>query len=182
MHDPVQSPNTDGLTSFTTPNSSRLLAGCVKPTQRFFGTVLAYRMASVGPANENEDPEVDVSAMVAEVGAESVARVQAPTLRTRGQLRAARIARQNASGEQPNSPLLQQLSGVSDDGSYYVSASDCDGASFGAPTRAHRVNDRSAPAFDMNSSYKRVKGRSHTVEKRISMLPHKPHATSQPLI
>ena len=29
-------------------------------------------------------------------------------------------------------------------------------------------------------SYKRVKGRSHTVEKRISMLPHKPHATSQP--
>ena len=26
--------------------------------------------------------------------------------------------------------------------------------------------------------YKRVKGRSHTVEKRISMLPHKPHATS----
>ena len=30
------------------------------------------------------------------------------------------------------------------------------------------------------SSYKRVKGRSHTVEKRISMLPHKPHVTSQP--
>ena len=29
-------------------------------------------------------------------------------------------------------------------------------------------------------SYKRVKGRSHTVKKRISMLPHKPHATSQP--
>ena len=29
-------------------------------------------------------------------------------------------------------------------------------------------------------SYKRVKGRSHTVEKRISMHPHKPHATSQP--
>ena len=28
--------------------------------------------------------------------------------------------------------------------------------------------------------YKRVKGRSHTVEKRISMPPHKPHATSQP--
>ena len=33
---------------------------------------------------------------------------------------------------------------------------------------------------DKSSSYKRVKGRSHTVEKRISMLPHKPHATSQP--
>ena len=29
-------------------------------------------------------------------------------------------------------------------------------------------------------SYKRVKGRSHTVEERISMHPHKPHATSQP--
>ena len=29
-------------------------------------------------------------------------------------------------------------------------------------------------------SYKRVKGRSHTVEKRISVLPHKPHATGQP--
>ena len=32
----------------------------------------------------------------------------------------------------------------------------------------------------VNSSYKRVKGRSHTAEKRISMHPHKPHATSQP--
>ena len=29
-------------------------------------------------------------------------------------------------------------------------------------------------------SYKRGKGGSHTVEKRISMLLHKPHATSQP--
>ena len=29
-------------------------------------------------------------------------------------------------------------------------------------------------------SYKRVKGRSHTVEKRLNMHPHKPHATSQP--
>ena len=108
-------------------------------------------MASVDPENENEDPKVDVSALVAEVGAESVATVQAPTLRTRGQLRAARIARQNASGEQPNSPLLQQLSGVSDNGSDYVSASDSDGASVGAPIRAHRANDRSAPAFDMNT-------------------------------
>ena len=98
-------------------------------------------MASVGPENENEDPEIDVSAMVAEVGAESVAKVQAPTLRTRGQLRAARIARQSAAGEQPNNPLLQQLSGVSDDGSDYVPASDSDGASVGVPTRAHRVND-----------------------------------------
>ena len=108
-------------------------------------------MASVSPANDNEDPEVTVSAMVAEVGAESVATVQAPTLRTRAQLRAARNARQNASGEHPNSPLLQQLSGVSDDGSDYVSASDSDGASVGAPTRARHVNDRSAPAFDMNA-------------------------------
>ena len=113
--------------------------------------MLTYRIASVGPENEKEDPEVDVSAMVAEVGAESLATVQAPTLRTRGQLRAVRIARQNASSEQPNSPLLQQLSGVLDDGSDYVSASDSDGASVGAPTRAHRVKDRSAPAFDMNA-------------------------------
>ena len=29
-------------------------------------------------------------------------------------------------------------------------------------------------------SYKRVKGRSHPVEKRPNMHPHKPHATSQP--
>ena len=64
-------------------------------------------MASVSPTNDNEDPEVNVSAMVAEVGAESVATVQAPTLRTRAQLRAAGNARQNASGEQLNSPLLQ---------------------------------------------------------------------------
>ena len=77
--------------------------------------------------------------------------MQSPTLRKRSQLRVARIARQNASGEPPNSPQLQQLSGVSDDGSHYVSESDSDGASVGAPTRAHRVNDRSAPAFDVNA-------------------------------
>ena len=89
--------------------------------------------------------------MVAEVGAESVATVQAPNLRTRAQMRAARIAQQNASGEQPSSPLLQQLSGVSDDGSDYVSASDSDGASVGAPSHARHVNDRSTPAFDMHA-------------------------------
>ena len=42
-----------------------------------------------------DDPEVDVSGMIAEVGAESVATVQAPTLRTCGQLRAARLERRN---------------------------------------------------------------------------------------
>ena len=31
-----------------------------------------------------------------------------------------------------------------------------------------------------SGSYKRVKGRSHTVEERLIMHPHKPHATSQP--
>ena len=36
------------------------------------------------------------------------------------------------------------------------------------------------PLRPVPSCYKRVKGRSHTVEKRISMHPHKPHATSQP--
>ena len=30
------------------------------------------------------------------------------------------------------------------------------------------------------SSYKRVKGRSHAVGKRISMHPHKPHASIPP--
>ena len=40
---------------------------------------------------------------------------------------------------------------VSDDGSDYESASDSDGASVGAPTRACHVNDRSAPAFDMHA-------------------------------
>ena len=32
----------------------------------------------------------------------------------------------------------------------------------------------------LDCSYKRVKGRFHTVERRISTNPHKPHATSQP--
>ena len=49
-------------------------------------------MVSVGPENDNDDPEVEVNAMVAEVGAESVAIVQAPNLRTRAQRHAARIA------------------------------------------------------------------------------------------
>ena len=38
-------------------------------------------MVSVEPEYDEHDPEVDVNAMVAEVGAESVATVQAPTLR-----------------------------------------------------------------------------------------------------
>ena len=38
-----------------------------------------------------------------------------------------------------------------------------------------------ATAKHCNYGYKRVKGRSHTAEKRISMHPHKPHATSQAL-
>ena len=118
-----------------------------------FWSVLAYRMTPVNPDNEAGlgDSEVDVSATVAMIGAESVATVQAPTLKTRAQFRAARITRQHASGEQPDSSLQQQLSGASDGGSDYVSASDSDGASVGAPTPAHRVNDRSAPAFDMHA-------------------------------
>ena len=108
-------------------------------------------MVSVGSENDNNDPEVDVNAMIAEVDAESVATVQAPNLRTRAQRQAARIARQNASGEQPVSPLYEQLSNVSDEGSEYVCASDSDGASVGVPTCARHVNDRSAPAFDMHA-------------------------------
>ena len=34
--------------------------------------------------------------------------------------------------------------------------------------------------YIVHSSYKRVKGRSHTVEKRKASQPQKPHATSQP--
>ena len=108
-------------------------------------------MVSVGPEYDDNDPEVDVNAMVAEVGAESVATVQAPTLRTRAQRQAARTARQNAPGERPVSPPHEQLSGVSDDGSDYLSASESDGASVGAPTRARHVNDHPAPAFDMHA-------------------------------
>ena len=40
---------------------------------------------------ELDDPIVDVNAMINEVGAESVATVQAETVRTRAQLRAASI-------------------------------------------------------------------------------------------
>ena len=108
-------------------------------------------MVSVGPEHDYNDPEVDDNAIIAEVGAESVATVQAPNLRTRAQGQAARIARQNASGEQPVSPLYEQLSGVSDEGSDYVSASDSEGASVGAATRARHVNNRLAPAFDMHA-------------------------------
>ena len=35
-------------------------------------------------------------------------------------------------------------------------------------------------AWPLKCSYKRVKGRSHTVEKRKAIHPQKPHATSQP--
>ena len=45
-----------------------------------------------------------------------------------------------------------------------------------APTHGYQ-----APA-DTDTSYKRVKGRSHTVEKRKASHPQKPHATSQPRI
>ena len=103
-------------------------------------------MVSVGPVNDNDEPNMDVNAMIAEVSAESVATVQAPTLRTRAQRQAARIARSNAPGEPPVSPPHEQLSGVSDEGSDYLSASEFDGASVGAPTRARHVNDRSAHA------------------------------------
>ena len=69
-------------------------------------------MVSVGPEYDDIDPEVDVNAMVAEVGAESVATVQAPTLRACAQRQAARTVRQNAPGERPVSPPHEQLSVV----------------------------------------------------------------------
>ena len=52
----------------------------------------------------------------------------------------------------------------------------------GHPARG-RVGQRGgsiALAWAILWSYKRVKGRSHTVEKRKSIHPHKPHSTSQP--
>ena len=46
---------------------------------------------------------------------------------------------------------------------------------------SHQAGDHPVPAHcDALCSYKRVKGRSHTVENRISMHPPKPHVTSQP--
>ena len=127
----------------------------IRPRSAHLGIVLAYRMASRNARNPDDvtdldDPEVDVSGMIAVVGAESVATEQAPTLRTRGELCAARLAQwdRDAAGDQLHDLLLKpKLSGVSE----YVPGSDSDGASVGAPTRAHNVNDRSAPAFDMNS-------------------------------
>ena len=47
--------------------------------------------------------------------------------------------------------------------------------------KGHGEMPRGAPAWlCSHGSYKIVKGRSHTVEKRLNMHPHKPHATSQP--
>ena len=97
-----------------------------------------------------EDPQVDASGMTAEVGAASVATVQAPTLGTRGQLHAARFERCNrdAAGAELHELLLNPpLSGASD----YEPGSDSDGASVGAPTRAHHRNDQPAASFDMNA-------------------------------
>ena len=97
-----------------------------------------------------DDPEVDVSGMIAEVGAELVATVQAPILRTRGQVRAARLERRNrdAAGVELHELLLNPpLTNESD----YEPGSVSDGASVGAPTRAHHRNDQPAPSFDMNA-------------------------------
>ena len=50
----------------------------------------------------------------------------------------------------------------------------------GVAVRSRDAQARQLALANHHGSYKRVKGRSHTVEKRISMLPHKPHATIQP--
>ena len=88
--------------------------------------------------------------MVADVGAESVATMQAPALRTRAQLRVARVELQDgdAAGVELHNLLLQpQPSGVSE----FDSGSSSDGASVGAPKRANHRNDQPASAFDMNA-------------------------------
>ena len=47
--------------------------------------------------------------------------------------------------------------------------------------KALRVTVMASQAdLHLSSRYKRVKGRSHTVEKRKAIHPQKPHATSQP--
>ena len=51
------------------------------PKKHCFCTVSAYRMVSVRPVNDNNDPEVDVNAMIAEVGAELVSTVQGHVLK-----------------------------------------------------------------------------------------------------
>ena len=97
-----------------------------------------------------DDPTVDVIGMVAEAGAASVARVQAPPLSTRAQLRAARVELQDgdAAGVEMHNLLLQpQLSGVSE----YEPGSNSDGACVGAPTCAHPRNDQPAATFDINA-------------------------------
>ena len=115
-------------------------------------TVLAYRMEPSGnpeDVTDLDDPTVDVSGRIAEVGAELFATVQAPTLRTRAQMRAARLERRNRddAGEQLHDILLNpRLSGASD----FEPGSDSDSASVGAPTHARHRNDQAA-SFDMNS-------------------------------
>ena len=47
-------------------------------------------------------------------------------------------------------------------------------------TEIHCGSTSDACTLTTGSSYKRVKGRSHTVEKRKAIHPQKPHATSQP--
>ena len=41
-------------------------------------------------------------------------------------------------------------------------------------------SSRTVTGRHLMGCYERVKGRSHTVEKRLNRHPHKPHATSQP--
>ena len=58
----------------------------------------------------------------------------------------------------------------------YACTCTCRGLQTGPPP----ASTRGDMLRSKTGSYKRVKGRSHPVEKRISMHPHKPHATSQP--
>ena len=51
------------------------------------------QLGNTDDVTDLDDREVDVSGMIAKVGAGSVAIVQAPTLRTRAQIRAARLER-----------------------------------------------------------------------------------------
>ena len=55
-------------------------------------------MHSVHMSQHLDDPEVDVSGMTSEVGAESIVTVQAPTHRTRAKTREATLLQTRAAG------------------------------------------------------------------------------------
>ena len=103
-------------------------------------------MVCVGLVNDNDDPNVDVNAMIAEVGAESVATVQALGHVLKDMpldLRETMHPASNLLAHCMNSCLVCPTKGL-----ITCLRQRC---VRGAPTRARNVNDRSAAAFDMHA-------------------------------